>query len=79
MITEKSELLNLDWNASLPYCNFVLLKPDLTQIALSEAKNQMRTESSNMRACHRSEFSNNKMIFSIKQFLYDWAPPVIFR
>jgi hypothetical protein len=71
----KSKLLDLDWKESLPYCNFVLLKPDLAQTDFVEVKNQMRIESLDIRACHRSEFSSNSTTFSIKQFLYDWAPP----
>jgi hypothetical protein len=73
--SEKSELLDLTWKKSLPYCNFVLLKPDLAQTDFSEIKNQMRTESAEVRTCHRSEFKNKNTTFSIKQFLYDWAPP----
>lgn len=75
MNEDKSTLLDLEWEASLPYCNFVLLEPDLTGSDFSRVKSQMRRASLNVRACHRAEFSSNKTTFSIKQFLYDWAPP----
>lgn len=75
MSGDKSTLLDLSWEESLPYCNFVLLKPDLAGSDFVAVKSQMRIASLDVRACHRSEFSNNKTTFSIKQFLYDWAPP----
>jgi len=75
MSGDKSKLLDLGWEESLPYCNFVLLKPDLVGSGFVEVKNQMRSDSLDVRACHRAELRNNKTTFSIKQFLYDWAPP----
>lgn len=60
MSEDKSKLLDLALEESLPYCNFVLLKPDLAGSDFVEVKNQMRTASLDVRACHRSEFSNNK-------------------
>lgn len=36
---------------------------------------QSRSESPTVRASHRAEFTSNKRSISIKQFLYDWAPP----
>lgn len=68
MSEDKSTLLDLSWEESLPYCNFVLLKPDLARSDFATVKNQMRTASLDVRACHRAEFSNNKTTFSIKQF-----------
>lgn len=75
MSEDKSTLLDLALEESLPYCNFVLLKPDMAGSNFVAVKSQMRTASLDVRACHRAEFSNNKTTFSIKQFLYDWAPP----
>lgn len=73
--TQNREPIDIFWNETQEYCNFVLFKPNDLPEGLSLLSNKIRTESDSQRASHRSEFSDKNRALSIKQFLYDWAPP----
>ena len=57
------------------YCNFVLFKPNWLPNNLRETSNKIRPESPHEESAHRSEYRDENRALSIKQFLYDWAPP----
>lgn len=73
-ISAQNDIIDVTWIDANPYCNFVLLKPTCLPEGFIEVKNQIRKETTTVRACHRAEFSDGVRSFSLKQFLYDWAP-----
>ncbi|MBX3709995.1 MAG: hypothetical protein KIT56_08015 [Gammaproteobacteria bacterium] len=74
-MSEKSNLINSSWDEAQEYCNFILFKPTWLPGELVETSNKIRPESSKNESSHRSELSGVGRSISIKQFLYDWAPP----
>lgn len=74
-ISKESKLFESTWQEAQEWCNFVLFKPETLPEGISEITSQMRSEASPVRASHKSEFGNQERRFSLKQFLYDWAPP----
>lgn len=74
-ISKNKDPIDIYWNEVQGYCNFVLFQPNKLPEGLSLASNKIRVESEKQRASHKSEFSDENRALSIKQFLYDWAPP----
>jgi len=72
---ENSTPLETSWSEAQQWCNFVLFKPHWLPGELIEQKNTVRPESPIEPCAHRVEFYGNGRSLSIKQFLYDWAPP----
>ncbi len=56
-------------------CNFVLFKPTKLPNDLELVDNQLRTESAEIVATYRIVLAGPNRKLSLKQFLYDWAPP----
>ena len=70
-----SDPIDISWNEAQEWCNFVLFRPTWLPDGLIEISNKIRPESPEEESSHRSEFSDGSRSLSIKQFLYDWAPP----
>ncbi len=70
-----SELMDISWAEAQEWCNFVLFKPTWLPDGLIETSNKIRPESPEEESSHRVEFNDGRRSLSIKQFLYDWAPP----
>lgn len=70
-----SDPINLSWHEAQEWCNFILFKPAWLPGELTETSNKTRPESSAAGSSHRVEFGDRSRSLSIKQFLYDWAPP----
>ena len=74
-VSKESSVFDAPWAESQEWCNFVLLRPHWLPEGIVLTQCQMRSESPTVRASHRAEFGDGSRSFSIKQFLYDWAPP----
>ena len=72
---KNSDPIHLTWREAQEWCNFVLFRPTWLPDGLNEISNKIRPESPVAKSSHRSEFSDGRRSLSIKQFLYDWAPP----
>lgn len=70
-----SDPIDIYWSEAQEWCNFVLFRPTWLPDKLIEISNKIRPESLEEESSHRSEFSDGSRSLSIKQFLYDWAPP----
>jgi hypothetical protein len=76
LINQPKPLKELGWEEAQSYCNFILFKPQdefLKKFKVIETS--LRTESSTDFASHRYVLQSSNVLLSIKQFLYDWAPP----
>ena len=66
----------LCWEEAQHYCNFVLFKPqDKYLEKFKVVETSLRVESTTDFASHRCLLRSERSLISIKQFLYDWAPP----
>ncbi len=74
-VAEQGSLFDTFWTEAQAFCNFVLFEPTWLPADLTEDSNKMRPESPSSRASHKSEYRGPSRALSIKQFLYDWAPP----
>ena len=74
-VSKESSVFDAPWVESQKWSNFVLLRPHWMPEGIGLTQCQMRSESPTVRASHRAEFGDENRRFSIKQFLYDWAPP----
>lgn len=73
---QESKHLNLHWEKAQPYCNFVLMKPSMLPVGTQIIEQTLRTEAvGNIKSSYRCLLSDGTRKASIKQFLYDWAPP----
>lgn len=72
---EHSHSFETSWVDAQHWCNFVLFRPSWLPKGWAEKVTTIRPESPHNRASHRSEFHGPNGSISIKQFLYDWAPP----
>lgn len=72
---KNSDPVNSSWSEAQEWCNFVLFTPTWLPDGLIEISNKIRPESPEEESSHRSEFGDGSRSLSIKQFLYDWAPP----
>lgn len=70
-----SDPIDTSWSEAQEWCNFVLFKPTWLPEGLTQISNTIRPESPDDESSHRAEFRDGNRILSIKQFLYDWAPP----
>jgi len=67
---------NVSWEEAQRYCNFMLFKPrDKFLEKFKTIETSLRIESSTDFASHRCLLQSEHSLISIKQFLYDWAPP----
>lgn len=67
---------NLSWKEAQSYCNFVLFEPKDTFLKMFKiTETSFRTESPTDFTSHRCLLRSAYSLISIKQFLYDWAPP----
>lgn len=73
--TSHSELRSTDFTETQPWCNFVLFSPTHLPNGMEITDRQLRTESSNGFSSYRFHITGGGRTLSIKQFLYDWAPP----
>lgn len=66
----------VDWKLAQPWCNFVLMQPEKLPSDLRLMEKQLRAESAeDVRSTYRCIIGDEKRRASLKQFLYDWAPP----
>lgn len=74
---ENSKVLECLAIEAQPWCNFVLFEPTHIPDQFTLAKQQLRKESQDYPSSFRVvlEHSESRQQLSIKQFLYDWAPP----
>lgn len=72
---DSEPIFNSSWIGDQRWCNFVLFKPLWLPNGLIQTKNKIRKESHKVHSSHRAEFHSLERSLSIKQFLYDWAPP----
>lgn len=73
-----SQSFETSWDEAQNWCNFILFKPNWLPEGLTEiTTNSMRPESPQEPSAHRVAFRDLRKgrSLSIKQFLYDWAPP----
>lgn len=76
LIGNNPQLQDLDWEQAQPWCNFILMRPVKLPIGIHVIKKQLRTESTGgNRSTYHCIIGNETKKASIKQFLYDWAPP----
>lgn len=73
--SNESKPFDIGWDEAQQWCNFVVFKLDWLPDGLSEKNQSIRPESELSRCAHRVEFDGSNRALSIKQFLYDWAPP----
>ena len=71
----KNNLIDFTWDEAQELCNFILFKPTWLPDGFVYTANKTRQESSKINSSHRMEFHDSERSLSIKQFLYDWAPP----
>jgi hypothetical protein len=72
---QESELHSLDFLAAQLRCNFVLFAPCYLPQRLAIAEQTFRPASAEAVATYRLVLREAARAVSIKQFLYDWAPP----
>lgn len=76
LIAMDAQLQYLDWTQAQPWCNFVLMSPEILPYDMCIIERQLRPESGRgNRSTYRCVIGNKTRKISIKQFLYDWAPP----
>lgn len=76
LLGKDTQLQNIDFKQAQPWCNFVLMVPGKLPSDMYVMEQQLRTESSGgHRSTYRMIIGNDKRKASMKQFLYDWAPP----
>jgi hypothetical protein len=74
-VSLNSTLRSVDWLDAQPWCNFVLLQPSCLPKGTKIFDQQLRPESSSARSSFRCLVGDEHRKLSMKQFLYDWAPP----
>lgn len=70
-----SRPFDTNWDDAQNWCNYVLFQPTWLPKGLKEIDNKIRPESPEEPCSHRAQFQDSTRALSIKQFLYDWAPP----
>ena len=70
-----SSLRIFNYHDAQPYCNFVLFEPTWLPEGMMISNQQLRPESIAERSSYRCVFADQTRKISVKQFLYDWAPP----
>lgn len=71
----ESSLRKSNYSDAQPWCNFALLEPTWLPGNVVVSNQQLRPESIKGRSSYRCEYSDQSRKLSVKQFLYDWAPP----
>lgn len=74
-IGQDSSFKALNWPEAQEWCNFVLFQPTLLPDGMKIVDQQLRPESHAEPSTYRCEIAGQGRKLSIKQFLYDWAPP----
>ncbi len=70
-----SSLKVIKCHEAQPWCNFVLFETTWLPEGMKIAEGQLRPESAAERSTYRCLITDLNRKLSIKQFLYDWAPP----
>jgi len=70
-----SSLKAINFDEAQPWCNFVLFEPTRLSKGMKVENQQLRPESATERSSYRCVLVDQNRKLSIKQFLYDWAPP----